>query len=86
MPGWARSGYIAALLAIAALYWGMSQKSDVSPAHLFLHPVGTVLFAFAMLRSVVVTLAKGGIVWRGSFYSLEELRQFEKQSPRWNWI
>jgi len=33
-----------------------------------------------------VTLARGGVVWRDSFYSLQELKQFEKQSPRWTWI
>ena len=68
------------------MYWGMSERSDISWWYLFLHPVGAVLFAFAMLRSMVVTLARRGIVWRGSFYSLQELKQFEKQSPRWNWI
>jgi len=84
--GGARIGYALALLAIAAMYWGMSQRSEISPLYFFLHPVGGILFAFAMLRSVVVTLARGGIVWRGSFYSLEELRQFEKTASRWNWI
>ncbi len=85
--GWARVGYVLALFAIAAMYWGMSQRSDFSPGYFFLHPVGALLFAFAMIRSVVVTIAQGGIVWRGSFYSLQELKQFEKQSPsRSNWI
>jgi glycosyltransferase involved in cell wall biosynthesis len=84
--GWARAGYLAALIAIFAMYVGMSSKSDISSWYFFLHPVGTVLFAFAMVRSVVVTLARGGIEWRGRFYPLEELRKFDKQSPRGNWI
>ncbi len=84
--GWARVGYLAALFAIAAMYWGMASMSDISPAYFLLHPVGTALFAFAMSRSVVVTLAQGGIVWRGSFYSLQELKQFEEATSRWSWI
>ncbi len=84
--GGARMGYSLALLAIAAMYWGMSSMSDISPLYFFLHPIGAVLFAFAMLRSVVVTMTKRGIVWRGSFYSLQELKQFEKTASRWNWI
>jgi len=84
--GWARIGYILALLAIAAMYYGMASVSDISLLYFFLHLVGTLLFAFAMLRSVVVTLGRGGIEWRGTFYSLQELKRFEKKSPRWNWI
>jgi len=72
--GWGRTGYAAALLAIVAMYCGMAGKSDISPWYFFLHPVGTLLFACAMLRSMIVTLARGGIVWRGTFYSLRELR------------
>jgi glycosyltransferase involved in cell wall biosynthesis len=84
--GWERVGYLVALLAIAAMYWGMASMSAVSPVYFLLHPVGTVLFAFAMVRSMVVTLARGGIVWRGSFHRLQELKEFEKQTPRRNWI
>jgi hypothetical protein len=84
--GWAQIGYLAALLAIATMYYGMAKMSDIPPLYFFLHPVGAALFAFAMARSVVVTLARGGIVWRGSFYSLKELKEFDKTASRWNWI
>lgn len=84
--GWVKTGYVAALGSIAVMYYGMAGTSEISPLYFLLHPVGTVLFAFTMMRSMVVTLACGGIVWRGSFYSLQELKRFEKQSPRWNWI
>jgi len=84
--GWARIGYMAALFAIAAMYWGMSQRSEIPPQYFFLHPVGTLLFAFAMLRSMTVTLAGRGILWRGTFYSLQELKRFERSASRWNWI
>jgi len=28
-----------------------------------------------MLRSMILTLRQGGVVWRGTFYPLEELRR-----------
>ena len=83
---WANVGYVAALVAIIAMYVGMATRSDIPAWYFFLHPIGATLFAFAMLRSVIVTLAKGGIVWRGSYYPLQELKEFEKQSSRWSWI
>jgi hypothetical protein len=33
------------------------------------------LFAFILFRSTVVTLRQRGILWRGTFYSLDELRR-----------
>ena len=84
--GWARAGYLAALLTIAAMYVGMATKSDISPLYFFLHPLGTLLFAYTVARSMAVTLARGGIEWRGTFYSLRELKQFSAEAPRWNWL
>jgi hypothetical protein len=31
--------------------------------------------AYVLLRSTVVTLVQGGIIWRGTFYPLDELRR-----------
>ncbi len=41
----------------------------------FTFPIGAVLVLYAMLRSWIVTLTRGGIVWRGTFYPLRELRR-----------
>jgi hypothetical protein len=38
------------------------------------YPWAMVVFAFIMLRSMVLTLRQGGIRWRDTFYSLESLR------------
>ena len=37
--------------------------------------IGALLILYALLRSMVITLAQGGIRWRGTFYSLAELRK-----------
>ena len=73
--GWARLPYAAALASIFAIYLGMSWESDVPAYYFVLHPIGATLFVYIMLRSMILTLARGGVVWRGTFYSLEELRK-----------
>ena len=73
--GWARLGFGVALFSMFSIYVGMSQKSDIPPYYFVLHPVSTVLFVYTMLRSTFLTLARGGVVWRGTFYPLEDLRK-----------
>ncbi len=38
-------------------------------------PLGGVVFCAALIRSAVLTLARGGIEWRGTFYALKDLRK-----------
>jgi glycosyltransferase involved in cell wall biosynthesis len=85
-PGWARAGYLIALATVAAIYVGMSWYSDISPVYVVLHPFGALLFCYALVRSAVLTLARGGVDWRGTRYSLAELRAFIREQPRWTWL
>ena len=73
--GWARVPYAIALASLFAIYRGMSFRSPVPPYYFFLHPVGTSLFMYILLRSMFHALWNDGIVWRGTKYSLEELRK-----------
>jgi glycosyltransferase involved in cell wall biosynthesis len=73
--GSSRLGYIVALASMFSIYVGMSRKSDIPPYYFVLHPVSTTLFVYTMLRSTFLTLARGGVAWRGAFYPLEELRR-----------
>jgi glycosyltransferase involved in cell wall biosynthesis len=73
--GWARLPYAVALASMFAIYVGMSWKSDVPAYYFALHPISTLLFVYTMLRSMCLTLARGGVVWRGTFYPLDELRK-----------
>ena len=84
--GPARLGFLVALGSVALIYVGMSWHSDISPLYVLLHPFGTVLFCYAIVRSVVLTLIRGGVIWRGTWYSLAELRKFSREEPRWNWL
>jgi hypothetical protein len=65
---------VAATLA-ATFLAGAARQSGASWLYGFTHPLGALLFCYMMLRSMVVTLWRGGIEWRGTFYPLEELRR-----------
>jgi hypothetical protein len=38
------------------------------------YPLMSVLFVFILLRTMLLNLWQGGIRWRGTFYSLKELK------------
>jgi hypothetical protein len=73
--GWSRMPYAVALVCMFSIYVGMSWKSAVPAYYFALHPISTALFVYTMLRSMMLTLGRGGVVWRGTFYPLEELRR-----------
>lgn len=73
--GWA---WIFAAIAVAVAVTAEGVGSgwvDVTPLYGLTHPLGCLIFCWMLVRSTVVTLWQGGIVWRGTFYRLEELRK-----------
>jgi hypothetical protein len=65
-------------LAIVAMFYGyrlMGRLSGLSAWNAWLAPFAAALFIYTLLRSMVATLWQGGVVWRGTFYSLAELRR-----------
>jgi glycosyltransferase involved in cell wall biosynthesis len=74
-PGWAKSGFVVSLGAIFCLYIGMSWNMPIWPYYFFLHPISTGLLVYTMLKSMTHTLRNNGVIWRGTHYSLKELRR-----------
>ncbi len=74
-PGWAKAGFAIAIVSIGALYIGLYGIARISPAYALLHPVNSLIMIYALARSVAATLWHGGVIWRGTKYSLEELRR-----------
>ena len=74
MGGRARFDLIAIALPVIA-QGGVCLEFGVSPLYALTYPVGALIFAWMLARSAIVTLWQGGIVWRGTFYSLEELKR-----------
>jgi glycosyltransferase involved in cell wall biosynthesis len=74
-PGWAKAGFGAAIAMIALVYT-LSARYMGSSALLFLTcPVAALVFNFAALQSAFLALRDGAITWRGTKYSLAELKK-----------
>jgi len=73
--GWARVFAAIALAALLTIQGGALRAARKSPLYALTQPAGAILFGWMILRSAIVTLWRGGVTWRGTFYSLAELRK-----------
>jgi len=71
-----------ALCCIGASYRVMSSRSHIDARYGWLYPVGAFMMAWAMIRSMLSVMVRRGVMWRGTFYPLRELRTHN--SP-WQW-
>lgn len=67
----------AAVAVIAAMVFEAQLMPRAKASRWFgvTHALGALVIVYIILRSMVVTLGRGGVVWRGTFYPLEELRR-----------
>jgi glycosyltransferase involved in cell wall biosynthesis len=63
------------LVALFLAYQQAGKYHHFSAWQMVTFPVASVLLLYAMLRSMVLAQWRGGITWRGTFYSLGELRE-----------
>jgi glycosyltransferase involved in cell wall biosynthesis len=73
--GWIRIFAVAAFVIALCFHTGVDIGMRVSPFYAFTHPLGALLFSYMLLRSTVVTLKQGGIIWRDTFYPLDDLKR-----------
>ncbi|MGH9690836.1 MAG: glycosyltransferase [Candidatus Acidiferrales bacterium] len=73
--GWARAFDLIAVGLPVVAQGGVCLEFGVSPLYGLTYPVGALIFAWMLARSTIITLWQGGIVWRGTFYPLEELKR-----------
>jgi GT2 family glycosyltransferase len=66
---------ILTLAAVAWVYRLMGRHSGLSAWNALFFPFSALVFAFTLIRSMLTTLQQGGVLWRGTFYSLTELRK-----------
>jgi len=73
--GWARV-FAAVATAVSLLATGaVAFELDAPVLYALTFPLGALVFAWMMARSMAVTLWQRGIVWRGTFYPLDELKR-----------
>jgi glycosyltransferase involved in cell wall biosynthesis len=63
------------LVAVFLAYQRAGRYQHFSAVQMLLFPVASLLLIYALLRSMMLALGRGGIWWRGTFYSLRELRE-----------
>jgi len=73
--GWARVFAGIAVGSAILIHTGMIWSTDASPLYGFTHPLGALLFSWMLARSAIATLWRGGVVWRDTFYPIEDLRK-----------
>lgn len=67
---------ITTILLIFLLYYQVTTRmTSFSLIHFIVFPITALLFIYSILRSSFLTFKRGGIVWRGTKYSLKELRK-----------
>jgi glycosyltransferase involved in cell wall biosynthesis len=73
--GWARAPFAVAVAMIALAYTLTARYMASSPLLFLTCPIAALVFDFATLQSAFIALRDGAITWRGTKYSLEELRK-----------
>jgi hypothetical protein len=74
-PAWLRAvGGACAVVCVAVNAYCLHRNGRPAVRSLA-YPIGTVLMAYGLLRSTWKAVREGGVTWRGTFYSLEELAQ-----------
>lgn len=73
--GWAMVGGIATYLGIFLAYHASRRVTRVSAWHAVLFAPAVLVVAYGFLRSMILALVRGGVVWRGTLYPLRELRR-----------
>jgi hypothetical protein len=69
----------ASLIALASVFgvyrYSGRNLNGVSAGYSVVFPIAVCVIIYMLLRSMFVTLARRGVVWRGTFYPLAELRK-----------
>ena len=75
VSGWnlALAAIPAALGILLLALW--SRAAGISPLYGLTLPLGALILAYMLTRSTIVTLAQGGVRWRDTFYTLDEVRR-----------
>ena len=73
--GWALAFDLIAVALPVIAEAGAALEFGESPLWGLSFPIGALILVWMLARSMIVTLWRGGIEWRGTFYPLEELKR-----------
>ncbi|MCP3738580.1 glycosyltransferase [Rossellomorea sp. BNER] len=68
------------VLLIAFNFVAVTRKMTAfSPYFLFILPFTALLFIYSIIRATLLTFIRGGVIWRGTKYSLQDLRKMNEE-------
>jgi len=73
--GWMMLAGVLTYAGIAMVYESNRRMTQVSAWHAVLFAPAVAVVIYAFVRSMVLTLARRGVTWRGTLYPLSELRR-----------
>ncbi len=73
--GLARISAAVCVFCALAMHFGVTRETQASPLYALTHPIGALIYIWMLLRSAIVTLRQGGIIWRDTFYPLSALKK-----------
>jgi GT2 family glycosyltransferase len=80
MGGWTTVAGLLTYASILLTYAANRRITQVSPWLAMFFAPATAILLFALMRSMILTIKRGGVVWRGTLYPLDELR---RNAGRW---
>jgi cellulose synthase/poly-beta-1,6-N-acetylglucosamine synthase-like glycosyltransferase len=81
-PGIAKVGFAIAVLSIILLYARVGPIFEFSPWYFVTHPAAALLMMYALANSAASSLIHGGVQWRGTTYSLNEIQASNEKARR----
>lgn len=78
--GWTTVAGLLTYIGFILAYHASCRITSVPARYAFLFAPAVLLVAYSFLRSMILALTRGGIVWRGTLYSLAELRRAARSS------
>lgn len=72
--GWVLSVNIAVVLIMLALCMETGREQSLSRWHSLGFPLGILMFLYILWRAMILNIKNDGITWRGTHYSLAELK------------
>jgi cellulose synthase/poly-beta-1,6-N-acetylglucosamine synthase-like glycosyltransferase len=70
---------VVALAAVAGFYVLSGRTSRISWGYALGFPIAVIAVMYSMFRSMAVTVVHGGVSWRGTFYTLKDLREHDRK-------
>ena len=74
--GWPLIAGLLMYVAVALIFWSNRKVTAAPPWLAILYAPATLVVLYALLRSMTLALVRQGVEWRGTRYSLSEIRRY----------